>query len=137
MTLLDSIKEQFVTYGRKTFKVLSWDSYDEEGNLAGNEVREQVPIKEADVISSEVDTPHGTMHRPVIDIDVPIRLFPSTTPNHFHLYIDHLVSWEDYLEMLKAMAVCGIVEWNHVNASIQRGGTHVRLPWIKKESNGD
>lgn len=132
MTLLDSIKEQFETFSRKTFKVLTWDiTYGEDGKILEDKTREEASIKEAHVISSEVRL-HDNLHRPVIDIDVPIRVFPSTTPGHFHLYIDYLVPWDDYLDMLKAMAKCGIVEWNYIDASIARGGTHVRLPWIKK-----
>lgn len=123
----------FDRFGRKTYKVHNWGGSSEDDAL--EESRIPAHIEDSDVISSELeDSPY---HKPVIDIDVPIRAFPSSTPGHFHLYIDHAIEWNDYVNLLKTMAIVGIVEAGYVDASIQRGATHVRLPWIKKEqSNG-
>jgi hypothetical protein len=60
---------------------------------------------DAQVVSSEIyDTDR---HAPVLDIDVPAYLVPSSTPGHSHLYI-------------------------YVKASIRRRHTAVRVPWLKK-----
>ncbi len=71
-------------------------------------------------------------HRPVIDIDLPVKVVPSSTPGHFHLFIDKPMEWETYLYLLEAMAEAGIVEPTYVSASRERGYSTVRLPWVRK-----
>ena len=77
------------------------------------------------------------MHRPVIDIDVPVEVVESTTPGHFHLYIDHLVEPEKYMALLVAMADCGIVEEGYARASYEKGFSAVRVPWLAKNPQLD
>jgi hypothetical protein len=72
------------------------------------------------------------IHRPVLDLDMPATLIPSSTEGHFHLYIDKEIPWRKYEDLLYAMAECGILEQGFVNASVERGFTAARLPWIKK-----
>lgn len=72
------------------------------------------------------------MHRLVIDIDHPVKVVESSTPGHFHLYIDLPMPWSHALEVLEAMAYAGIVEPGYVAASKARNYTAVRLPWIRK-----
>ena len=74
------------------------------------------------------------MHRPVLDIDFPAALVPSTTPGHFHLYLDRLMSWRMYEQLLEALADAGIIERGYATASTERGYSSVRLPWVSKES---
>lgn len=50
------------------------------------------------------------LHRPVLDIDLPVKVVPSTTEGHFHLYIDKEMPWSDYVELLEVMAKVGILE---------------------------
>lgn len=71
-------------------------------------------------------------HRPVIDIDLPVKAVPSSRAGHFHLFIDRAMTWETYLNLLDAMAAAGIVEPNYVSASRERGYSTVRLPWVRK-----
>lgn len=89
---------------------------------------------EATLIGSltNVTTKDGPMHLPVIDIDLPCKLIPSSTEGHFHLYIDHPMPWGQYVELLAALAFAGIVEKGYVNASERRGQTFVRKPGVKK-----
>lgn len=96
------------------------------------ETRIAVPLEggKADVVSSEL--PNG-QHAPCIDIDVPIRAIPSTTPDHWHLYIEKPMSWWRYRILLKALVWAGVVEPGYYYVSVKRKGTHVRLPWVKKE----
>lgn len=72
------------------------------------------------------------MHAPVIDIDVPCTLVESTTPGHYHLYIDHPMTFDDFVLMLKAMAAAGVVEHGYAGAVQAQGFAAVRLPWVKK-----
>lgn len=89
-------------------------------------------IAEADVINSqEKDT---EIHRPVIDIDLPMAIIPSTTPGHGHLYIDKPMSWYKYERLLYALESAGIIEEGYLGASLARGYTSVRLPWVKKQA---
>ena len=72
------------------------------------------------------------MHRPVLDLDFPAQLIPSSTPGHFHLYLDVKIPWRKYMKMLKAMEKAGVLEPGYVRAAHDRGFSGVRLPWIKK-----
>lgn len=78
------------------------------------------------------DSPERVMHRPVIDVDVPIRVVPSTTEGHSHLYIDKDIPFRDYLLLLEHMALCGIVEYGYYQGVKARGASYVRLPWVRK-----
>lgn len=73
------------------------------------------------------------LHKPVIDIDLPAKVIPSSTEGHGHLFIDKEMSWDDYLILLRALVAVGIVEPGYLKASERRGHTAVRLPWVKKE----
>ena len=80
-------------------------------------------------------TGKGSMstQKPVLDIDFPCALIPSTTEGHFHLYLDKELSYTDYMKLLKVLSEVGIIEEGYYKASKARGYTAVRLPWIKKE----
>jgi hypothetical protein len=74
----------------------------------------------------------GDYHIPVLDIDMPCALYPSSTEGKYHLYIDCPLTWEEYKKLLDVMAEVGIIESGFANASIAKGYTAVRLPWVKK-----
>lgn len=73
-------------------------------------------------------------HALVIDIDHDAWLVRSTTPGHFHLYIDvpDGIPHERYMALLHYLADCGVIEKGYANASVARGHSDVRLPWVKK-----
>lgn len=73
-----------------------------------------------------------TFHRPVLDLDFPAVVVPSTTPGHGHLYLDKVLTWSQYVELLEVLGRVGILEPGYVSASIAREFTSVRLPWVKK-----
>ncbi len=77
------------------------------------------------------------MHRPVIDIDLPARLVPSSTEGHFHLYLDVPMTLELYLSMLDAMAAAGVVDPSYVAHVRERGMSMCRPEWVKKPARGD
>ena len=95
----------------------------------------RVPVEESDVEVAKIATSEvrgSGNHKPVLDIDFPVKAIPSTTEGHFHLFIDRELSWEHYERLLHTLADVGIVEQGYVNASIDRRYTAVRLPWVKK-----
>lgn len=73
-------------------------------------------------------------HAPAIDIDVPAEFIPSSTEGHGHLKFDVEMTWEDYQKLLLVMVEVGIVEKGFYEASVRRGSTFLRLPWIKKSN---
>jgi hypothetical protein len=95
---------------------------------------------EAKVITSQVkDTsdiygvPH---HQPVLDLDVEHHYFPSSTPGHGHLYINcEPLNWRQYKNLLEVLADCGIIEREYAEASIAKGYSAVRLPWVQRENS--
>lgn len=92
--------------------------------------RDAVPLAQANVVASHVVGTH--FHAPVLDIDLPCRLLPSSTLGHYHLFIDKLLTWERYQDPLAALGAAGILEEGYVNASLYRGGTYVRKPGLRK-----
>lgn len=76
-------------------------------------------------------------HKPVLDIDMPVKVIPSSTEGHFHLYIDKEMPWEDYVKLMNVMAEVGILEPGYVRASTTRKYSACRLPWVKKETKAD
>lgn len=78
------------------------------------------------------DVPTPQQHRPVLDLDFPAYVVPSSTDGHCHLYLDRAMSWETYRTLLHALAAAGVLEQGYVGASVDREHTTVRLPWVKK-----
>lgn len=114
----------------RCFKVLVWGGASSSPDLTTD--REMVDIGKADVVSSLHNS--GSGHALVIDIDHPSWLVRSTTPGHFHLYVDVPGGITDakYRRLLGALADAGVVERGYYEASVARGHSDVRLPWIKK-----
>ncbi len=106
------------------------DRYDSDQEL------DVASLDDAEIVTSAVITPDGTEvgHAPVLDIDgINVELIPSTTPGHYHLYIDKVMSWPKYEQLLRALYNAGIIEYEFLQLSIKRKGSQIRLPWIKKE----
>lgn len=92
--------------------------------------RRVVRYDEANLISSL--SSNTTWHRPIIDIDIPAALVPSSTPGHNHLYIDCLISSHAYGALLTALEAAGIVQGGIVRQFNLLGETVVRAPHVKK-----
>ena len=99
------------------------DTYD------GSHVRTE-DIADAHIILS-FDKETGE-HRPVLDIDFELHTVPSSTPGHFHLYLDKPMSWAKYEALIGALAEAGVIEKGYASVSALREYTSVRLPWVKK-----
>lgn len=115
----------------QTFRVRRWGGPNGEYPTEPGEDREPVPMDKAHVASS---LRHDGRHAVVLDIDHPAWLVESSTPGHFHLYIDVPggIENEKYMPLLGALADVGIIEPGYASASQARGHSDVRLPWIKK-----
>lgn len=50
------------------------------------------------------------IHMPVVDLDMPAVLRPSKTQGHFHLIIDHPMTWRSYKRLLRSLVRAGLVE---------------------------
>ena len=102
------------------------------GDYSANDGEVVENLMDANVISSDSRTDPDVQY-PVIDLDVPVYLVPSSTQGHSHLYINVGMTFEDYTRILLALAQAGVVEEGYAEASIRRGRSDVRLPWIQKE----
>lgn len=96
------------------------------------EVRRESPAVKAKLVTS-ISRHNRGKHVPVLDIDIPAYLVPSSTQDHSHLYLDVEMSWWRYKRLLKQMAKAGILEKGYVKASLARKHTAVRCPWITKD----
>lgn len=70
-------------------------------------------------------------HMPVLDIDFPAALVPST--NNYHLYLNKPMSWEKYAKLLEALYEAGIIQEGFYKMAIARGQTFVRRPGVFKK----
>lgn len=114
-------------------RLTAW--FDDSEDISSNESGWLPNSNESDYSKANLVTSRTMtlLHLPVIDIDLPCKLEPSTSDNCYHLYINKEVKWEDYIEMLQAMAKCGIVQQGWVNATVHRGYSAVRKPGHKKK----
>lgn len=94
--------------------------------------REEPPVVSGPMDWSALAFQPETFHRPVLDLDFPAHVVPSSTPGHGHLYLDKVLKWSDYVKVLEVLGEVGILEPGYVSASIAREFTSVRLPWVKK-----
>lgn len=72
------------------------------------------------------------VHWPVLDIDLPCHLIPSTREGHFHLVIEHPMQWHDYKELLVALYNAGIIERGYMEVAKKHGYTSIRRPGVLK-----
>lgn len=119
-------------FARRLYKDVAWQD-----DYGGGHSRTETTKSDAQVVSSEI---YGVslisgLHSPALDIDVPAWLIPSSTPGHSHLYIDAPMTWWTYKRLLKALAAAGIIEKGYLKASLKRGRTDLRVPWLKKEKS--
>lgn len=89
----------------------------------------EVPHETANLISSKCES---GKHAPVIDIDFPIAVYPSSQLGHYHLYIDKEITWTQYVRILKALSSAGIIETGYLKASLEKGYTAVRPVGVVK-----
>jgi len=89
-------------------------------------------IEDANLVSSLLE---NGKHAPAIDLDFPIHAIPSTTPGHYHLYLERELEWKQYEKLLKVMAEIGLIEKGFYQSAMHFKQTYLRLPHIKKDTN--
>lgn len=117
----------------RLFKVAKWDE-DSSVTYSQEEREPAVSIAEANV-STSIREDAENCHALLIDLDVPAWLVPSSTPGHSHLYVDVKIPTPAYFALLDALADAGVIQRGYANSSKHRGGTALRLPWVKKPEN--
>ena len=93
--------------------------------------RTEVMDGSGNLLSSELKHMRG-FHAPTLDIDMYCALHGSTTPGHFHLYIDKPMSWVDYVKLLTTLRDVGIIQPGYCDLSLARGASYLRKPGIVK-----
>jgi hypothetical protein len=116
-------------FGEDGVEQLDFDVELSDANVITSIAGDPTPFKRLKDVDEDM---RRRYHYPVLDLDIPARLIPSSTSGHSHLYIDKLLSWSQYKELLTALANAGIIEDGYAGASIARGHTAVRLPWVTK-----
>jgi hypothetical protein len=116
----------------RLFKVTKWDE-DSSVTYSKEEREPAVSISEANV-STSIREDAEDCHALLLDLDVPAWLVPSSTPGHSHLYVDVKIPTPTYFALLDALAAAGVIQQGYANSSKHRGGTALRLPWIKKDT---
>lgn len=121
------------------------DTADSEGMNEDDVNRKQVDtIDESNLIGSlvqghEAHDPEA-LHLPVLDFDFPCELRPSSSPGHYHLFIDRPLEWAKYEKVLNVFAEVGLIQRGYEQASVARGMTHVRTrptkPTVKPSAGG-
>lgn len=116
----------------RCMKVTNWSSSSESDEI--NPDRFIALMEDADVATSKMIA-DPERHMVVLDIDHEAWLVKSSTPGHYHLYIEVPggIEGRKYELMLHAMAAAGVLEGGYVKASVSRGYSSVRLPWVKKK----
>lgn len=126
------MQQEFDEFGRGYWHCPRLDEKKDSGTQGGpvdTEERNPALKVDANLISSKC---LDGLHRPVLDLDIPVRLVPSSTPGNSHLYIDKAMSWGTYAKLLQALQDAGILEVGYAQAAIRRGTSFLRPPGVKK-----
>lgn len=113
----------------RLFKVTTWD--EDSSVTYSQEEREPAVIGEANV-STSIREDAEDSHALLLDLDIPAWLIPSSTEGHSHLYVDAKIPTATYFRLLDALAEAGVIQPGYAQSSKHRGGTALRLPWVKK-----
>lgn len=121
--------------GRKTYHQSTLNEYDAQATPEAKEffhsraAPDENSTDKANLISSEVQ---NGMHMPVIDCDFGIQAVPSSTPGHYHLYIDRELTWPQYRALLDGLYKAGLIQEGWYENALKDKRSYVRLPHVKK-----
>ena len=114
-----------VSYGR--------DGKFARGEYGGTARPRRVEVKDVDQANLVSSLTVNNTHAPALDIDFPVHVVPSSTPGHYHLYLEKELSWVDYHKLLTTLYEVGIIEKEWFDMSMSFMQTYLRLPHIHKE----
>jgi hypothetical protein len=108
-----------------------------------NETRTVVPTWDGELRANLIVSDTGItnrkgqrLHVPMFDIDLPMRVVPSTHAGKGHLYINKPMPWENIVKLLDVLVEVGIVHKNYRAHSIERGSTTLRPAFVNKPDTG-
>lgn len=113
-------------------KIYSKKTLNDNGSYANKtsaDILEVTDYSKANLIGSLTE---NGMHAPVLDLDYPVEVYPSSQPGHSHLYLNKEISWENYKVLLSLLATVGLIEPGYANASINHGQSYLRPPGVQK-----
>jgi hypothetical protein len=87
----------------------------------------------ANLISSQVTG--TTRHRPILDLDFPAALIPSSTEGHFHLYLDKELTHDQMDRLVTTLWELGIIADGNLNQWQRSKRLFLRLPWVRKRAD--
>lgn len=119
-----------VASGRKLYYQQNLDDYEKHGVIGGTP-RAVGDVAHSNLISSEIQPGR---HMPVIDCDFGIQAVASSTPGHYHLYIDKEMTWEQYKALLNGLLNAGLIEYAWYDNAMNDKRSYVRLPHIRKDT---
>lgn len=129
-------KEEGVPYRTETTITLKRRRYiktekflDEYGGSVPEQLIESTGTA-ANLVSSSTSVDH--IHLPVLDLDFPCNLVRSSTPGHYHLYLDKPVEWKRYKLLLKCLVEAGLLNPEWVRKAYKDEKTFVRAPGVTK-----
>lgn len=118
------------------FWLVEFDDGDSAVGIPETEYRVEMSIEHANTISSVAvrgSNSDHVMHYPLLDIDIDVRLVPSSTNGHYHLYLGTLMNHDQYSKLLDVLEEVGIIQHGFARQLDERGATFLRLPGVKKE----
>lgn len=91
-------------------------------------------IQGANLISSQVNNDSKYIrHYPIIDCDYPVAVLPSSTKDHYHLFIGKSLSEAHMDTLVKTLTDLGLMQNGvKVNQWDKRKALFARVPWVKK-----
>ena len=130
--ILEQLYTKLVTnIGRRTYTIPHLDER-QVTNDYSKVVRAHVPVEDANLVSSEIDIDR---HAPAIDLDFPAYLLASSTPGHFHFYIETELTWDQYKALLWGFLKAGLIQKAWHDTAVNDHRSYLRLPHVRKGDN--
>jgi hypothetical protein len=85
--------------------------------------------------TNDIVTKPEEYHLPVFDCDFEIETVPSSTPGHYHLYIDVPIEFKHYMNIMRAFVDAGLIEEGYYHACLSHGEGFVRRPGHNKKDD--
>lgn len=115
---------------RRHYRVDLKEHSDGYGNRWTTESRNEDP--DGNLVSSLLEG--SDLHAPVIDLDMPHRLIPSSTKGHAHLYIDQAITWRQYKRILRALYKAGLIQEGWYEHAKRDRKSYVRREGVYKSA---
>lgn len=102
--------------------------------MASNTVDDADP-DEANLVTSRYKGEGIETHALLIDLDIEHVYVPSSTGGHGHLYVKTTMGRGQWQSLMAALCKAGVISDGYYSASINRGFSSLRPPWVKKEAD--